>query len=60
MRHVVRGTCALLAIFAVATSAAGAYKVSPVKTSTGRLDTAFIYVSWGSPELDAIQFQTAA
>ena len=57
MRHVARGTCALLAIFAVATSAAGAYKVSPVKTSTGRLDTAFIYVSWGSPELDAIQFQ---
>jgi len=57
MRHVVRGTCALLAIFAVATSAAGAYKVSPIKTSTGRLDTAFIYVDWGSPELDAIQFE---
>ncbi|MGD0272607.1 MAG: hypothetical protein ABSB96_02600 [Gaiellaceae bacterium] len=57
MRHVVRGTCALLAIFAVATSAAGAYKVSPIKTSTGRLDTGFIYVSWGSPEFDAIQFE---
>jgi len=57
MRHVFRGACALLAIFAVATSAAGANKVSPLKTSTGRLDTGFIYTPWGSPELDAIQFE---
>jgi len=57
MRRIVRGICALLAVLAVATSAAGAYKASPVKTSTGRLDTGFIYVPWGSPEQDAIQFE---
>ena len=57
MRRIVQGTCALLAVFAVATSAAGAYKVSPIKTSTGQLDTGFIYFSWGSPERDAIQFK---
>ena len=57
MRRLVRGTCALFAALAVASSAAGAYKISPVKTSTGPLDTGFIYVSWGTPELDATQFE---
>jgi hypothetical protein len=57
MRRIVRSSCALLAVFAVATSAAGAYKAKPIKASTGRLDTGFIYYPWGSPESDAIQFE---
>ncbi len=57
MRRFVQSVCAIFAVFVVASSAAGAYKVSPIKASTGPLNTAFIYYPWGTPELDAIQFE---
>lgn len=57
MRRFLFGTCALIAILAVAASAAGAGKVASLEGGKGPMNTGFVYLSWGSPALDVLQFQ---
>jgi hypothetical protein len=57
MRYLVRGSCALIAVLAVAASASGAGKVAPVRAGTGPLVTGFAHTSLGSDGSDATQFE---